>query len=376
MRPTESRPPRLPSGGWPLVATLAIILVGCGGGEAPEPDPIRPVRYTQVFAQGSLRERTFSGVVHAGLESRLSFKVAGTVARVPVKVGDEVETGDVLAELDRTDYQLQVRTAEASRDRARAEARAASANYDRIRALYEDGNASPADLDQARTARDATAAATQAAERQLELAELQLGYTRLTAPVAGAVAAVNSEANENVPAGTPVVVLTSGARAEVRVALPDVLITQLREGDAAVVQVDALAGRALAATVKEVGVTASDRGATFPVSVVLDDEVADVRPGMSAEVTFRFGRDDGRDRLVVPAVAVAEDREGRFVFVVRGDDDADTATVARREVEVGDLTTEGLEITAGLEDGERLVTAGVHRLTDGQAVRLLDRWRQ
>jgi multidrug efflux pump subunit AcrA (membrane-fusion protein) len=91
---------------------------------------------------------------------------------------------------------------------------------------------------------------------------------------------------------------------------------------------------------------------------------------MAAEVTFTFGADDGRSRTWVPAVAVGEDRSGRFVFVAVPSGDG-LAKTSRCPVTIGDLTEEGIEVLEGLSDGDLIVTAGVTRIQDDQTVRLL-----
>lgn len=313
--------------------------------------------------------RTFSGVAEAGVESGLSFRVPGTVRRLAVAVGDSVTAGSLIAELDPVDYQLQVQDAEAALRRAQAESRNADANYDRIRALYENNNASLSDLDVARTAAEASAEAVASAQNRLELARRQLGFTRLRAPQGGAIAAVPGEVNENVGAGQVVAVLTSGSELKVRVAVPEVVITQVREGSRVTVKFDAVPGREFGAQVTEVGVTATRLGTTFPVSVRLDEADPAVRPGMAAEVAFRFTSTGGRDLIIVPPVAVGEDRSGRFVFVVEPADSG-LGIVHRRSVTVGELTGDGLEILSGLSDGDRVVTAGVSRIQDGLRVRI------
>ena len=118
---------------------------------APEP-ALRPVRYQEVVAAAGERTRTFSGVARAGTESRLSFRVAGTVQRIDAAVGQEVAAGAVLAELDATQYRLQVREAEAGVAQAEAAMRNAEAEYQRVRWLYEGENASKSQLDAARAA--------------------------------------------------------------------------------------------------------------------------------------------------------------------------------------------------------------------------------
>jgi multidrug efflux pump subunit AcrA (membrane-fusion protein) len=119
--------------------------------------------------------------------------------------------------------------------------------------------------------------------------------------------------------------------------------------------------------VTEVGVTTSTTGTAFPVKARLVDEDPGVRHGMAAELEFRFELPGDGARFRVPPHAVAEDRTGRFVFVVEPGE-AGRGVVRRREIEVGELTGAGLEVLSGLEEGDRLVTAGISQLEDGDAV--------
>ena len=156
-----------------LLMLVLPVLASCGGGGDEAAPVIRPVRYEAVFTTGSERIRSFSGVAEASMESRLSFKVSGTVRRVDVEVGDEVTRGQLLIELDPEDYDLQVQEAQASLTRSEAEARNAEADYDRVRALYENRNASRNDLDAARAGSESAQAQVKSAQKRLELARLQ-----------------------------------------------------------------------------------------------------------------------------------------------------------------------------------------------------------
>jgi RND family efflux transporter MFP subunit len=352
------------------VPSLAALLLStaCASEPADDAPIIRPVRYQEVFATGAGRTRSFSGTAQAGLETRLSFKVGGTIQQLDLEIGDRVNAGQTIARLDPTDYQLSVRDTEAALSRYQAESRQALADYERVRSLYENDNASRADLDASRAASEAKSAGVGSAEQKLAMARLNVEYTTLKAPVAGAISDVAVEVNENVNAGQVIAVLTSGQRSEVTVTIPEALIGAVREGDAVRVSLDALAGREFGATVTEVGVTAARTGAAFPVTARLNDETDDVRPGMAAEVEFRFAA-TGPERIYVPASSVLEDREGRYAFVVERTDPGFGVT-RRRAVEVGDITANGLVIRAGLEDGDLLVTAGVTKIQDGMRVRL------
>lgn len=356
---------------WPLAL---LMLSGCGKKEEEAAPVIRPVRYQQVFSTGGSRIRTFSGITRAGLESKLSFNVSGTVSRVGVEVGDQVGSGDVIARIDPKDYRLQVEEAEAALRRQQAQERNASANYERTRSLYENGHTSLNELDGARAGFETAQAAVRSAEKSLELARSRLNYTTLSAPVDGSIASVDVELNENVRPGQVVVVLTSGSQPEVEVSVPEVLIADIKAGSEVIVTLDAVPDKRFPATVTEVGVSATGMATTFPVTARLKETDPGIRPGMAAEISFSFESTGDTDRISVPPVAVGEDRDGRFVFIVKDVTD-EIGTAARVAVRVGELTNDGLEITEGLEDGDLLVTAGVNKLVDGQQVKLLARTR-
>jgi RND family efflux transporter MFP subunit len=349
------------------LGVVALALIGCAE-EIVVEKSLRPVRTEIVTTSGAARIRSFAGVAKAGLESQLSFRVAGTVERVPVTVGASVVRGQVLAQLDPTDYALRVQEALAGLAQAEAAERNAEADYDRVRGLYENNNASLRELDGARATAESTRAQVEAAEKRLEQARQQLAYCTLRAPVDGQVASVDVEVNENVSSGQKLFLLTAGSDIDVEVALPGALIADIEIGDPVEVGFDALEGRRFPARVTEAGVAAVGTATTFPVTVRLDETDSDIRSGMAAEVEFSFGGKGDVSRLLVPAVSVGEDRDGRFVFVLE-ESGAGHGVVRRHDVTVGELTADGIEILEGLEGGETIVTAGVRRLSDGEEVR-------
>ncbi len=348
-----------------VIATLA--LVACGGNPPEPPAPLRPVRTIVVSEEDGTRTRTFSGVARAGVESELSFRVAGRIEQIHVRVGQTVEPSQLIAELDASDFSLQVQQAEAQLASSRAQDRNGRANYERVRELYENNNASRADLDSARAAAESGRAQVSSSSMQLRLARSQLSYTKLRAAVAGAISSIPGEVGENVAAGTPVAVLTSGDQIEVELTIPEALIGAIHTGDAVTVQFDALEGQTFGATVNEVGVASTGASTTYPVTLLLNEVNGAVRPGMAAEASFSFVANGGEARFVLPPVAVGEDRDGRFVFLV--ETAGEEARVVRRPVTVGELTSEGIEVLTGVSTGDVVVTAGVRRLRDGMAVK-------
>jgi RND family efflux transporter MFP subunit len=356
-----------------LAAISAAGLSGCPG-EAPKPpkEVIRPVRTIKVFSLGGDRPRRFSGVTQAGMESKLSFKVAGTVQAKRVKVGQAVKKDQLLAELDDKDLRLEVQRAQASHAQARAQMVNARAAYDRTRKLYETQNASKSDLDSARAGAASSRANVAAAAKQIELARSRLTYAKLRSPTDGVISMVAVEVNEHVKSGKAVVAITAkAALPEVKVAVPEVYIAMIKPKDRVKVFIDALKGKELDARVTEVGVASETVGSTYPVVVSIPEPTPEIRPGMAAEVAFKLGGPGGQERFVVPPVAVSQDKQGRYVYVAQATQPAGHAVVKRRAVEIGELSSRGLEVKKGLKDGDLLITAGASQIRDGLRVKLL-----
>jgi RND family efflux transporter MFP subunit len=351
------------------------LLIGTGGCDKEEQataEPVvRPVRTLKLEAEGGQRTRRFSGVTQAGMETRLSFKVAGSVKVLRAKVGQKVKQDQLIAELDDQDHRLQLQQAQASYAQANAQLVNARATYKRVEKLYEASSASRSDLDSARAASTSARASVAAAAKQVGLARSQLEYCKLRAPTAGTIASVSVEMGENVTPGAPVAVISAGGRPEVKVTVPEAYISQIKQGQKVAVSFPALKGEAVPATVTEVAVTSGGMGATYPVVAAFDAPPARVRPGMAAEVAFKLGGGSKTGHFLVPPVTVSEDREGeRYVYLaVPGGEGL--AVVKRRDVEVGELTSRGLEIAKGLKEGELLVTAGMSQIRDGLKVKLM-----
>ena len=355
------------------LAGIAVLSLAAGACDRSEPEPVaevRPVRSMVVTASGADSVHSFSGSTRAELDSTLSFRVAGNITENLVDVGQEVEAGQLLSRIDPKDYQVLRQEALAGLAQANAELRNAEASYERTRGLYENRSASKADLDAARAASESASAQVRAANQQLEATQLQLSYTRLFAPQACSVAEIFAIENENVSPGQPVLRLTCGICAEAAVSVSETLIGSISTGMNAEIIIAALGDQAFAGVVKEVGVAPSGTSSAFPVTVSIIENCDQVRAGMAVDVRITIATADPRSRIVVPLVAVGQDRLGNYVFVLEKTGDHYVAT--RRAVQTSDFDRSGMEITSGLLAGERVATAGVRRLADGQQVRLLD----
>ncbi|MFC1586307.1 efflux RND transporter periplasmic adaptor subunit [Fibrobacterota bacterium] len=343
-----------------LTITVMFFLLACSG----------PVRYQKVSLNGHAKTRTFSGVSKAGTEIKLSFKVGGTVKTVKVKVGDQVKKNGLIASLDKTDVQLRYDQAKVAASNARIQMQTAKSSFERAASLYETKNISLQDFEAARTGYESAKAAVSSREKELKLAGSQVNYTMLYAPMEGIVTRVKVEKNENVTPGKVVAELNSGNDIEVNIGIPESYISRIKKGEKVKVKFPSLPGRDFKGLISEVSYSISSESSTYPVCVKLTHPSDRIRPGMAADVTFRFASESGKTSLVVPASTVAEDQVGRFVFTVT-ENDSGLAIVHKKAVTTGDLTNEGLEIVSGLEDGDLVVTAGISKLTDGMKVKLL-----
>ncbi len=339
------------------LASFALLTTACSGPETVSEDPVlRPVRTVTIARNTEGRERTFSGVSQSTQESRISFRVSGTITSLPVRTGTQLKAGAVLARLNTSQFDLQVQQAEAALAQAQASQRNADSNYDRVKGLYAGNNASRNDLDAARANAESARAQVQSNKKALEIAQLNRSYTRLTVHEDCVVASLDVELNENINAGEPVALVNCGPGIQVNVGIPESLIASVTEGMPAQVKLNALSNRTFSGTVTEIGVASSGGSATFPVAVLLTEADPSIRAGMAADVLLRFAQ-SGTNAFIVPASAVINDESGTFVYVAVPKTSS-TALITRQPVTTGELVESGIEIIEGLNVGDKVVTAG------------------
>lgn len=352
-----------------LLLFVAGLIVACEQQEEPTETPLRPVRSMVIDGSGSADQQTFFGVSRSAQESRLSFKVSGTVNSIPVKVGDQIQAGTVIAGLDPSTYQLQLQQAQATVAQSSAASRNARAAYDRTRGLYANNNASLGDLDSARANSESASAQLRAARKSLQLAELNLSYTQLKVDVDCSVDSVAIELNENVSTSTEIARVNCSDEVEVEVAVPESVIGEFNNGRAAQVHFDAIPDKSYPASVIEVGVGASGVGATFPVTVLLQNRDEKVRSGLAASVSFITESNAPQRNFVVPLAALVKRNDGTYVYLIQSSGQSEKiGTVELQQVELGDLQRAGVRVLSGLEAGDRVVTAGVSFMRDGLQV--------
>ncbi len=354
------------------VLTFLLFFSSCDKKEGQK-DPIRPVITEEVGLISKAPPLYFSGFSKSEKFINTSFRVGGKIERIPIKVGDSIKKGQLIAKLDDTDYLLEMQDAKASYEKAQAEARKASAQYRRIKNLYESESASRDELDTYRAANESAKATANTNQSRLDLATKKLSYTTLYASEPYCeVSAKNAEIQENVEAGQTIAVLSCGKKLEVEIAVPETTIADIYEGQAVTIFFNALPNKQYDGVVQEVGVSASS-GTTFPVTVALTKKHAKLRSGMAAKVKIQ-GKDIpyGGPVIVVPIDAVGEDLQGNFVYVFVPKD-KDMGVARKVPVTVGEITPGGFVILDGIAKGDEIIIAGVRYLRDGKSVKRLDK---
>lgn len=359
-----------------LAALCLTIPIACFSDPEPPAAVVRPVLVHPVEAVSATQERTFPSRAKAGAESALSFRVGGVIEAIHVAVGDVVQQGAAIADLQSDDLMLELRRAEAGLAEATARDLNARSEFERTKRLHASQAASDNQLESAETNAITAHANLEAQQQAVALARSQRRYANLRAPMNGTIAAVSAEVNELVASGEPIVTLNSGGRPEVSFSVPGRLIGAVEKGQPVTVTFAALDDAVFDGEIIEVGVS-SDRSA-FPVTARLAEADARIRSGLVAETTVRFTRTDvgSKDNVVVPAFAVAEDSKGRFVYVAIPDGEASAAslaTIERRNVTTATLSSDGLEVSDGLAVGDLVVTAGLRFVEPGLTVRLNER---
>ena len=202
----------------------------------------------------------------------------------------------------------------------------------------------------------------------LEYTRLQLSYTRLVAPESGSIAVCNSENNENVQVGQTIAILIVGSDMEIELGIPENVINRIKAGMNVSITFPSL-NNTFNGVVSEVSPSIDVNSSTYPVSIKILNPTTDVKSGMAANVSFKFEGSSSKEVLVVPVAAVGEDSDGRFVFLVEPED-GNIATIKKQHIQIGDLTSEGFEVISGLSLNQKVATAGLQSLLDGQKVRI------
>lgn len=352
-----------------LVSTLSLLLAACSKPEAP-PEPIRAVKLMTVSASTVGAQQEYAGEVRARVESRLGFRVGGKLVQRPAEVGQRVQAGQLLAQLDASDLGLASQAAQAQVSAAQTQRNLAAADFKRFSELKAQGFISGAELERRQAALDAAEASLRQARAQGAVQGNQAGYTRLLADAAGVVVAVEAEVGQVVAAGAPVVRLARDGARDVVFAVPEDRLATVKPGATAQVRLWAAAqggpaAAPLSGTVREVAASADPATRTYQVKLALPADGA-IPLGATAYVALA-GSASGAAAIQLPTSALmraAGAQGGTAVWVF----DPTTSTVQPRTVQLAGADGNHMLVASGLKAGEEVVAAGVHVLTAGQKV--------
>lgn len=343
------------------VALLSLAVLAACQKPPVAQEPIRAVKVMTVGASAGAAELEFSGEVRARVESSLGFRVSGKLLSRPAEIGQRVQAGQLLAQLDPQDYRLAADASAAQLVAAQTNRDLAAADLKRYQDLRAQGFISAAELQRREVAFSAAQAQWQQAQAQNSVQGNQSGYTRLVADGAGVITSVDANAGQVVAAGQPVVRLALDGARDVVFSVPEDKLSLFKTRQSVVVR---LWGRdqTLKAQIRDVAASADAVTRTFLVKAALPSG-ADAVLGATVTV-LKSATATASATLKLPSSALRLEGASTSVWVL----DPATMTVKSQAIEVKTADGNDAVVSAGLQAGDQVVMSGVHVLTAGQKV--------
>ena len=345
---------------------IAALIAAAGGCEKKAPPPlVAPLVLTQKAQSGEAgAHAAFAGEVRARSESALGFRVGGKIIERLVDVGAVVKAGTPLARIDARDLQLNSAGVRSQLAAAQADVVQAEADYARYSDLFQKKFVSAADIDKRKATLDVAQARLDQAKAQLNVADNQNTYATLYAERAGVITAVEAEAGQVVAAGQTVVRLAREAEKEILISVPENRLPQLQAANNIDVTLWAAPDKHYHGKVRELSPSADAVTRTYAVRITVTDADAAMRLGMTASV--RVLQAGAAQVMVLPLTALYQQGANTALWIV----DPRAQTVKLMPVTVGAFREDTVTIVSGISEGDIVVTAGVHKLTPGQQVRV------
>ena len=343
----------------PAAVACALLLGACAGDEAPEEPAARteeseappvPVE-TGLPVRGDIYA-VYSGTapIESFAEADVIAKVAGEVREILAEEGLEVTKGEVLARLDGDMLRLELNESEARLRKLQRE-------YGRNLELQEKGLISGGDFDKIRYEMEAL-------EASYNLAKLELDYTQIRAPISGVIAQRYVKIGNTIGAGEPAFRVTGLDPLVAYLHVPEREYRNIREGQPVGIEIDALRGVPIVASVTRISPTVDPETGTFKITIEIDDPQRRIKPGMFGRFGIVYDRHE--NALQVPRSAILEDDSETSVFVVVG-------TKARRRAVTTGYSNKGMvEIIDGIAHDDRIVTVGQVGLKDDADVTIIN----
>ncbi|MDH5829773.1 efflux RND transporter periplasmic adaptor subunit [Luteimonas sp. M1R5S18] len=335
--------------------SAAALLAGCkGGGDAQAkegedkgPEAI-PVEVERVARRAIAASYANTATLEPRAESQVVAKTSGVALEVMAEEGQTVRAGQPLVRLDADRARLQAA-------QSGAQLRKLEANYARARQLEAQQMVSANDLDQLRFDVENARAVNR-------LADLELSYTTVVAPISGVIASRDIKPGNFVQINSPIFRIVDSSRLEATLNVPEREIAKLKPGQGVELTADALPGKRFAGTVDRVSPVVDTGTGTFRVVAAFAGD-GELQPGMFTRLSINY--DQRADALVIPRVALLEDGGEPALYVVRD------GTASRVVVKLGYADGGWIEVREGLKQGDAVVVAGKAALREGSAVQVI-----
>lgn len=348
----------------PIALAALTLIAACRPAQEPPPPEIRPVRTMTVMKLAAGQTVSLTGTVQAQTEVNYAFRIDGRMIDRPVRVGDAVRPGQLLARLDASNEEASLASARAQLAAAQAQAVEQRNNLNRQRELLNQRFISQAAFDQFSANAQSAEAAVISARSQVDLAQNRVSYTRLVADAPGTVAAVGAEPGEVVPAGRMVVQAARKAGLDAVFDVPAQIKDRAPANAEITVALTTDRNVTAKGRVREVSPRADPVTGTFKVRIGLIDPPAGLRLGSTVTGTMRM---ETAAAIEIPGAALVRAGAQSSVWIV----DPKTQTVSQRPIRVASHNSDRVVVAEGLEAGDVVVTAGVQALHPDQKVRLL-----
>ena len=335
---------------------VAMGMVSCGQKKAAQDErPLVEVAEVKDINGGGLT--TFTGKTKSAEEVNLSFRVSGQIVRILVNEGDHVSKGQVVAEMDSRDYEVQLAATQAEYEQVKADA-------ERVMALYAEGNTTASNNDKARYGLEQMS-------QKLTNHKNQLNDTKLRSTINGYVQSKLHEAGETVSAGMPVLSVFGGGNPEVEINISASDYADLERFTNFYCKFDVTGDEKFPLSVAYTSREANS-SQLYTVRLNFSDSAVGTKitPGMTTMVYAETEGERTSGVTDIRSSAVLKTEGGTVAFVY----DEQTGTVLSRPVNVAAINRDGtVRIDRGLKAGERVVVSGVNHISDGEKVRLLQK---
>jgi RND family efflux transporter MFP subunit len=326
-----------------------LMVVSCGekkGSEVKAPTRVK----TQEVSSASVDNRmTYVGIVEEREGTAVSFTSMGVVKRMLVNEGQYVSRGQLIAEMDDTQARNLLSGAEAQMTQA-------NDALERYKMLHDNGS-----LPEVQWVEIQSKVAQ--AKSQLEVAKKNLADCRLTAPVSGMIGQRAVKAGETALPSQAVVTILDISSVKVKVSIPESEVSGIHASTPTTVSVEA-AGIQVNGGRIEKGVVADALTHTYDVRIQVANSDRKLLPGMVASVSFMSEKSQGSSEKSLPVTAVQKAADGSlFVWTIAND-----STAHRAKVSIGETNGNNVSVTEGLEVGQRVVTEGYQKLSEGTKV--------